>query len=106
MVHKNFKYMAFGSSLRDLGESAVHLKPPHGGIGDEWDSNDPGVERGLAIMCTKTSIYFCLPSIFGLFTKTLSSPIFFYNSFNPTNNIHNTYQFSNFQTAITIPPNY
>ena len=59
MVHKNFKYMAFGSSLRDLGESAVHLKPPHGGFGDEWDSNAPGVERGLAIMCTKTSIYFC-----------------------------------------------
>jgi len=72
MVHKNFKYMAFGSSLRDLGVSAVHLKPPHGGFGDEWDSNAPGVERGLAIMCTKNSyLLLFYPQFFGLFTKTL-----------------------------------
>ena len=50
--------------------SAVHLKPPHGGFGDEWDSNAPGVERGLAIMCTKSSIYFCFTLIFWLVHKT------------------------------------
>jgi len=50
--------------------SAVHPKPPHGGFGDDWDSNAPGVERGLAIMCTKSSIYFCFTLIFWLVHKT------------------------------------
>ena len=99
MVHKNFKYMAFGSSLRDLGVSAVHLKPPHGGFGDEWDSNAPGVERGLAIMCTKTSIYFCFTLNFlACSQKPSFSPIFDYNFFYPTNNIYNAYQFSKRQS--------
>merc|ERR1712115_97471 len=50
-------------------------------------------------MCTKTFILLLFyPQFFGLFTKTLFSPIFYYNSSYPTNNIYNVYQFSKQQS--------
>ena len=76
--------------------SAVHPEPPHGGFGDEWDSNAPWVEKGLAIVCTTSSIISVLPLFFWLVHKPLFSALFFYH--NPpylTNNIYNAYQFSN-----------
>ena len=96
--------MAFGSSLRDLGESAVHLKPPHGGFGDEWDSNAPGVERGLAIMCTKTSIYFCFTLIFLACSQKPFLALFLFIIPLTPQTIFT--MFTNFLMTIILPLNY
>ena len=56
--------------------SAVHPEPPHGGFGDEWDSNAPWVEKGLAIMCTTSSITSGLPLFFCLVHKPPFQPYF------------------------------
>jgi len=56
--------------------SAVHPGPPQGGFGDEWDSNAPWIERGLAIMCTTSSITSVLPLFFYLVHKPLFSALF------------------------------
>ncbi len=54
--------------------SAVHPGPPQGGFGDEWDSNAPWVEKGLAIMCTTSSITSFLPLYF---LSCSQAPLFF-----------------------------
>ena len=56
--------------------SAVHPGPPQGGLGDEWDSNAPWVEKGLAMMCTTSSITSFLPLFFYLVHKPLFSVLF------------------------------
>ena len=79
--------------------SAVHPGPPQGGFGDEWDSNAPWVEKGLAIMCTTSSITSVLPLFFLSCSQTPFLALFFYyNSSYPTNNIYNVYQFSKRQS--------
>ena len=76
--------------------SAVHPGPPQGGFGDEWDSNAPWVEKGLAMMCTTSSITSFLPLFFLSCSQApFFSPIFDHNPPYLTNNIYNVYQFSN-----------
>ena len=73
--------------------SAVHPEPPQGGFGDEWDSNAPWIERGLAILQIPLLPFY---PYFLSCSQTPFSALFFYH--NPpylTNNIYNAYQFSN-----------
>merc|ERR1712115_303999 len=51
--------------------------------------------RGLAIMCTTSSITSVYHYFFILFTNPFFSPIFDHNPPYLTNNIYNAYQFSN-----------
>ena len=66
-----------GPSLWDPGDSAGHPKLPNGRAGDEWASSAPGIKKGLAMMCTKTSNYFCFTLNFCLVHKNPFKPYFF-----------------------------